>query len=77
MELFEVRFGLTYRFLVILLDDLYHCCGSGIRCLFDPGTGMDKKSISGYGMNLNSLFFDADPGSAMEKIRIRDLYTKF
>jgi hypothetical protein len=53
----------------------------------DPGSGMGKKSGSGYGMNNpdhipESLeiifcfkilkFFDVDPGSGMEKIRIRD-----
>jgi hypothetical protein len=53
----------------------------------DPGSGMGKKSGSGSGMNkpdhiFESLetifllkifkFFDADPGSGMEKIWIRD-----
>ncbi len=53
----------------------------------DPGSGMGKKSGSGSGMNkpdhiFESLetifwikifkFFDADPGSGMEKIRIRE-----
>jgi hypothetical protein len=30
------------------------CCGSGsgMRCLFDPGSGMGKKSRSGSGMNI-------------------------
>jgi hypothetical protein len=66
--------------------------GSGIRCLFDlwirdPASGMGKKSGSGSEMNdpdriSESLeknfwvkilaFFDADPGSEMEKIRNRD-----
>jgi hypothetical protein len=40
---------------------------------------MGKKSGSGSGMNFKSIFwvkilifFDADPGSAMNKLRIRD-----
>jgi hypothetical protein len=52
------------------------CCGSGIRCLFTPGSGMGKKSKSGSGMNIPDhisecletvfwpkilKFFDADP----------------
>jgi hypothetical protein len=53
-----------------------------------PGSGIDKKTESGSEMNeqpgkyFHSLetiiwvkilkFFDADPGSSMEKIRIRD-----
>jgi len=54
----------------------------------DPGSGMGKKSGSGSGMNdLDHIsecietifwvkifkFFDAAPGSGIEKIRIRDL----
>ncbi len=59
-------------------------CGSGIRCLLTSGSGRSKKLGSGSGMNnpdhisqsleTNFLvrilqFFDADPGSGMEKIR--------
>ncbi len=56
----------------------YQCCGSGpgIQCLFDPWIGEQPKS---YFVELRNLFwvkirkfFDADPGSGMEKIRIRD-----
>ena len=58
--------------------------GSG--ALLTPGSGMGKKSGSGSGMNnpdhisvsLETIFlvkllkfFDADPGSGMDKIRIR------
>jgi hypothetical protein len=56
----------------------------------DPGSGMGKKLGSGSGMNnpdhisenLETIFglkylkfFDADPGSGMEKIRIRDKHS--
>ncbi len=59
--------------------------GSG--AFFTPGSGMGKKSGSGSGMNQPDHiyessetvlwvkileFFYADPGSGMEKIRIRD-----
>jgi hypothetical protein len=61
--------------------------GSGIRCLLTPGSGISKKLGSGSGMNnpdhisesLETIFwvkvlkfFDADPGSGTEKIRIQD-----
>jgi hypothetical protein len=49
----------------------------GIGVFLTAGSGMDKKSGSGSEMN-NQVwvkilkFFDADPGSEMETIRIRD-----
>ncbi len=53
--------------------------GSG--AFFTPGSGMGKKRGSGSGMNnpdrspifsvkMLKLFFDTDPGSGVEKIRI-------
>ncbi len=77
------------------------CCGSGIRCLFDPWI-LDGKKIkiqiwdelpgsyfrelrnNFFGLKyLNSLIADADPaifltldpGSGMEKVRIRDKHS--
>jgi hypothetical protein len=55
------------------------CCGSVIRCLFDPWNRDGKNSGSGSRMNnpdhisesLETIFWvkilDADPGSGMEK----------
>ncbi len=71
------------------LLDWWQCCGSGIRYLCTPGSGMDKKSRSGFGipralkqffLYLNSLMRIRirDPESFFHwirdgKIRIRDL----
>jgi hypothetical protein len=51
------------------------CCGSG--AILTPGSGMGKKLGSGSGMKLFFWvkilkFFDADPGTWMEKSRIQD-----
>jgi hypothetical protein len=53
------------------------CCGSGIRCLFDPwfrDPGWDKQPGSYYKKNFVKILklFDAEPGSGMEKVRNRD-----
>jgi hypothetical protein len=62
----------------------YQCCGSGsgIRCLFDPwirDPGMvesqhpDFLELGNHFFGVKILkFFDADPGSGMETVRIRD-----
>jgi hypothetical protein len=48
----------------------YQCCGSGIRCLFDPwildsGSGMGKKSGSGSGIRIG----DEQPKSYTLELR--------
>jgi hypothetical protein len=73
-------------FLEIFSRSIFYCCGSGsgIRYLFDPWIRNGKKS--GSGMNNPDIFprakkqfwvkilefFDAHPGSGLEKIRIQD-----
>jgi hypothetical protein len=59
-------------------NDTIQCCGSGIRCLFDPGIRIDEQPGS-YFLELRNpflgkilKFFDADPGTGMKKIQIRD-----
>jgi hypothetical protein len=59
----------------------YQCCGSrsGIRCLFDPWIRIRNEQPGSYFLELRTNFsvkilefFAVDPGSGMEKIRIRD-----
>ncbi len=52
------------------------CCRSGSGAFLTPGSGMGKRSGSGnhflwcgFGSGIRNIF---DPGSGMEKIRIRD-----
>jgi hypothetical protein len=46
---------------------LYQCCGSGIRCLFDPW--IRDEQPGSYFLELKiPKFFDADPGSGMEQL---------
>ncbi len=77
----RIRFPIMMRIRIATLAVTMYmqCCGSGIRCLFDPWNRDGKKSGSGFGMNnqdqisesLETIFWvkilDADPGSGMEK----------
>ncbi len=50
------------------------CCGSAIRSRDEqPGTYFRELSKNCFGLKYLK-FFDADPGSGIEKIRIRDKY---
>jgi hypothetical protein len=66
--------------IILRKRDVWQCCGSGIRCLFDPGIRDGKKTGSGSGINnpdhiSESIetnfwvkilkFFDTDPGSGI------------
>jgi hypothetical protein len=52
---FDIRIGWSTDDSGMMLGKLrvtcYQCCGSGIRCLFYPGSGMGKESGSGIRMN--------------------------